>query len=135
MLPFLLALGLLGSVPAQAPTDQTGDALLLLSFVEAVRLGNDKEAEALLAPGAFIGDYRQLKRTAFSEFASYARDCKLSKLTLVPAADKRMPIGVQWVCRYPRGNRDASFWFEGKHISRIGWGKPPVVVLPPPKQR
>jgi hypothetical protein len=130
-----LALSLLSAGPTQASTDQTAEALLLLRFLDAVKRGNDKAAEALLAPGAFIGDYRQSERTGFTAFASYARGCKLSKLTLVPSANERMPIGVQWSCRYPENNRDASFWFHGKRISRVGWGKPPVIVVPQPERR
>jgi hypothetical protein len=123
------------SAPTQAPPDQSADALLLLNFIDAVKRGQNKEAEALLAPSAFIGDYAQAKRTSFAEFASYARGCKLSKLTLVPSADQRMPIGAQWFCRYPEGDRSASFWFEDNRISRIGWGKPPVIRVAPLKQK
>lgn len=129
-----LALAIL-IAPGQVPADQTADALLVLNFIDAIRRGDYSEAEALLAPGAFVGDYQQSQRTTFSDFASYARGCKLSKVALVPSSDKRMPIGTQWLCRYPEGDRHASFWFEGKRISRIGWGKPLLIKSAPPRQR
>lgn len=134
MMVLWLALAIMGA-PAQTPADQTADALLLLTFIDEIRPGSDREAEALLAPGAFVGDYRQSQRTSFSEAASYARACKLSKLTFVPGADERMPIGAQWFCRFPEGDRSASFWFEGKRITRIAWGKLPVIKIAPLKQR
>jgi hypothetical protein len=105
------------AAPPQASADQTAGALLLLHFANVVKRGNDKEAEALLTPGAFIGDYWQSERTSFSDFATYARGCKLSDVTLAPIAAKRMRIGMHWSCRYPEANRDASFWFEGKRIA------------------
>ena len=133
IVPWLMLASL--STPTQAPTDQSADALLLLTFIDAVKRGQDKEAEALLTSGAFIGDYGQLRRTSFGEFATYARGCKLSKVTLVPAANQRMPIGAQWSCRFPEGERSASFWFESNRISRIGWGKPPVIEVAAPRRK
>lgn len=113
-----------------ASIDQTNDAALVLRFADAIRRGADAEAQAMLSPRVFIGDYRQSSRTSLSEFARYARGCSLAKVTLVTNANRRMPIGLQWNCRYPEDARTASFWFEGQRISRIGWGEPPVIVLP-----
>jgi hypothetical protein len=121
--------------PVSAPADQTSDASLLLRFLDLLEAGRSDDAQALLAPGAFVGDYVQARRTPFAQFAAYARDCKLDHVKLVSASDQRMPIGVQWTCRYPEVDRNASFWFEGKRISRIGWGSRPTVEVPALPQR
>jgi hypothetical protein len=126
-------------IPAPATSsvpDQTNDARLVLKFVDAVKRGSIREAETMLRYGAFIGSYDQRKPTAFAEFASYAKECQLQHIILVTGVGGiRMPIGVKWFCPYPQNERDASFWFEGNSISRIGWGKPPVIKPSPVKTR
>lgn len=91
------------------------DALMLLNFLEAVSRRDDEDAHALVAPAAFVGDYRQAERTTFNEFAEFARGSKLSKVTLVPMVAQRMPTGVQWFCSQLQGERNASFWFRQAH--------------------
>jgi len=132
-----LSIALLLSVSsANSTPDQTGDARLLLTFVDAVKRGEYKVAEAMLTPRAFVGDYTQSKATSFAEFANYARACQLRRLDVVTGVGKRrMPMGVKWSCPYPEGERDASFWFDGERISRIGWGKPLVIKILPAKTR
>jgi hypothetical protein len=122
---------------AAAPsTDQTGDALRVLQFLEAVRGGAPAKAKAMISPGTFLGDYAQKKRESFEAFAAYGGGCQLKQITLANVRDNsRMPVGVEWQCRYPEANRTASFWFEGDRISRIGWGTPPVVRVPSPKSQ
>ena len=134
MLLSWIALGFVSATPADVSTDQTADALLLLTFIEAVSRGDDEDAEALLTSDAYVGDYEQSQRTSFRDFAAYARGCKLSEIGLVPFVDSRMPIGVTWYCGPLEGERNASFWFEGQRISRIGWGEPVVVKLPAPRK-
>lgn len=134
MLLSWIALSLASATPANASDDQTADALLLLTFIETISRGDDEGAEALLTPDAYIGDYEQSRRTSFDDFAIYARECKLSEIGLVPFFDSRMPIGVTWYCGPLKGERNASFWFEGQRISRIGWGEPVVIKIPTPRK-
>jgi len=116
--------------------DQTRDARLVLSFVDAVRRGAFSEAQAMLTPGAFVGDYAQKRATTFVGFADYARACGLSQINVVSwVSARRMPIRVKWRCSSTEGERDAAFWFEGEKISRIGWGRPAVVEAVPPGGR
>jgi hypothetical protein len=128
MLPFV---AIAASAAAAPSTDQTEDALRVLQFVEAVRRDAPAQAKAMLAPGAFLGDYAQKKQESFEAFAAYGRGCQLKQITLVNVRDNsRMPVGVEWQCRYPEADRFTSFWFEGDRISRIGWGPPPVIRVP-----
>ena len=129
----LTAAVLFSAQAASYAPDQTSDARLLLNFVDAVKRGAMKEAEMMLAPGAFVGNYAQKKPTTVAEFAVYARACQLRQVDVVTGS--RMPIGVKWLCPYPEYERNASFWFEGQSISRIGWGKPMVIQIPPVKNR
>jgi hypothetical protein len=87
MITALLTAALLSAASVSASADQTSDASLLLDFLHALKRGSYSEAEALLAPGAFIGDYAQARRTTFQEFARYARECKLDGVTLVSGSD------------------------------------------------
>lgn len=127
-----LPLFALFSIAAQPSTaDQTSDALRVVAFVDAVRRGADQDARSMLAPGAFLGDYAQRSRASYEEFATYSRACQLRQIRLVNVRDRsRMPVGVEWQCRYPEPDRYASFWFEDNRISRVGWGPPPVVRAP-----
>jgi hypothetical protein len=134
---FTLPLMAIAASAAAAPsTDQTKDALRVLQFVEAVRGDAPTKAKAMLAPGAFLGDYAQKKRESFEAFAAYGRGCQLKRITLVNVLDNsRMPVGVEWQCRHPEADRSAAFWFEGDRISRIGWGAPVVIRVPGSKSQ
>ena len=118
------------SPPVTVTADQTSDASLLLRFLDALEAGRYADARALMASEAFVGDYVQARRTPFKEFAAYARECELDQVDLIPRGGQKMPIGVQWTCRYPEADRSASFWFEGKRISRIGWGSRLTIRVP-----
>lgn len=110
--------------------DQTGDALRVLEFIHAVRGDAPTEAKAMLAPGAFLGDYAQKEEESFESFAAYARGCQLKQIKLVNVRDNsRMPVGVEWQCQHPDAKRSASFWFAGDRINRIGWGEPVIVRI------
>ena len=129
-LALLSILAFAAEAPPPAMADQTADALLVLRFVEAVRRGADSEARSMLAPNAFLGDVRR-KPAPYSEFAAYARACRLREVRLVNTRDgKRMPVGVSWQCPKLAADRLASFWFEGDRIVRVAWGPATVVRMP-----
>jgi len=132
----LTLIAIAASSVAAPSTDRTRDALRVVQFIEAVRGDAPTEAKAMLAPGAYLGDYTQKKRESFEAFAAYARGCQLKRITLVNVRDNsRMPVGVEWQCRHPEADRSASFWFEGDRISRIGWGAPVVIRVPSSKSQ
>lgn len=129
----LAALLLMGAATVSTP-DQTGDAVLALRFIEAVKNAADAEAQSLLSPGAFLGDYLQQKRGTYEELAGYVRPCQLTRVGVIALWRnyRPLPIGVEWSCRYPEGKRTASFWLEDNKISRVGWGDPPPTIITPP---
>lgn len=131
MIAHLLAATLLSTATTPPASDQTSDAAQLLAFLDAARRGADHEAQAMLTPDAYIGNYTQTKASSFDEFALYAKGCRLREITLVPTRDnKPMPIGVEWLCKYPEQDRTAAFWIDGGKVSRIGWGKRVTIHLP-----
>lgn len=115
---------------ALVAADQSSDAAAVAAFIAAIRRADRNAAIALLTKDTYLGDNAQTERASIDEFAEYFRDCRLSTIRVV-AGEARLPVGVTWRCAYPRGDRDASFWFSGKKISRIGWGPPAVIKIIP----
>jgi hypothetical protein len=132
MISLLLTAALLSTASTSPVSDQTSDAAQLLAFLDATKRNADGKAQAMLTSDAYIGNYIQTKTSSFEEFARYSRECRLREIILVPTRDnKPMPIGVEWLCKYPEQDRAASFWFEGGKIARIGWGERITIDLSP----
>lgn len=116
-----------------AVTDQTSDALVVASLLEALRVGDSERAVTLLAPRATFDGQTGSKEDILERLAAYTRSCQLDRIYLVNVrSGSRMPVQAKWQCRYPEPDRHASFWFEDDQIDRIRWGPLPTIQLRTP---
>jgi hypothetical protein len=126
--PLLAVASLIQAEPAP---DQTSDALIVAGLLQALRTGDDDGVSAALAETARLDGPAGSGPAALEGFATYARDCQLRHIKLLNSRNQtRMPVTVEWQCRYPQADRNASFWVEEDQIRRISWGPLPTVDLP-----
>jgi hypothetical protein len=75
-------------------------------------------------------------------FLAYARDCSIKEISAVASADRRLPIGVTWDCgrlievdggrRFEE--RTAGFWVREGEVSKITFGNPITIRIPPAQE-
>jgi hypothetical protein len=126
-------IALVQSPQSAAVPDQTSDALVVASLLEALRAGDSERVVTVLAPTATFDGQTGSKEDSLDRLAAYTRSCQLDRIDLVNArSGSRMPVQVKWQCRHPEPDRHASFWFEDNQIDRIRWGPLPTVQLRTP---
>lgn len=134
MIVALASLLALPQLPQSGPvTDQTSDALVVAQLLQALRAEDHGRALTVLGPRVTFDGQTGSTQDNLDGLAAYSGPCKLDRIDLVNSTSgSRMPVSVEWQCRYPNPDRHASFWFEGDRISRVQWGAVPTVQLRAP---
>jgi hypothetical protein len=116
---------LIASASVITPTvDQTADVAVVAQFLNLVRaqkIDNSNDEVSLKN----LDD--KLNSSALA-FANYANGCTLSEISTIKNG---LPLNVEWSCHHPEANRHANIWVEDGKITRIQWGRRPVVKLAP----
>ena len=91
-----------------------------------------------ISPTVEIKNLDDRSKNTMLAFKTYASECPIDKISAIPRARMPLPVGVRWDClRYIEidgkaewEERNASFWVIDGVITKISFGKPPIISIP-----
>jgi hypothetical protein len=125
---FLLGVVLAQEAVFRPRLDHTGDISVVARLLADVRQGIAKGTSVMI-------ENRDNPTSTFEAFSSYANKCSIKQIYAVPSATQRLPVSVVWDCgrlvtdeaNQIWEERFASFWVDENRVTRVAFGKQPVV--------